>query len=64
MIETLIQGAAATITGTAAVAFYREGRRLQDRVDRHDRTLYGTEYRPGVVNRVEEIEEEVNPTDA
>ncbi|MEA5388337.1 hypothetical protein VB779_15695 [Haloarculaceae archaeon H-GB11] len=60
IVESLAVKAGATVVSTAALATLREARKTRKSVEQHDRALYGTEYRRGLVERVEEIEEDSN----
>ncbi|MDG5778203.1 hypothetical protein VB773_01425 [Haloarculaceae archaeon H-GB2-1] len=60
IVESLAVKAGATLVSTAALATLREARKTRKSVEKHHRTLYGTQYRRGLVERVEDIEEDSN----
>lgn len=54
-MQAIINQASAIVTASAAVAVAVEARRIRQTVDRHERTLYGTEYRNGIVYKVKRL---------
>ena len=53
--EPIIYQASAIIAASGMVGGAVEARRTRQAVQQHDRTLYGTEHRPGLVSKVKRL---------
>jgi len=63
--ETIIYQASAIVAASGCVGGAIEVRRTRQAVERHDRTLYGTEHRDGIVQISERLQGKVEElTDA
>jgi len=58
--EQVVYQAAAIVGASGLVGGFIEARRTRQAVEKHDRTLYGTDYRPGLVARVKELQEDTD----
>jgi len=55
MIEQIIYQASAIVTASGFLGGFIEARRTRKAVQQHDRTLYGTEHRNGLVQKVDHL---------
>lgn len=58
--EQIVYQVAALVGASGLVGGAVEARRTRQAVEKHDRTLYGTDYRPGLVDRVKELQEDTD----
>ena len=62
--DPIVYQAAAITAASGAVAVAVEARRTRKAVEQHDRTLYGTEHRKGLVTKFRRLKRRVEGSDA